>query len=116
MLPVTFLQEQIGHAQVAARTENEAIQASADAFALFGLIPFVCECADPTCAQIVQLTFEQYDAIRKFPRRFFNVSGHEQSAVDARAERLILVTGNLTVVEKRGVAGAIAAEARDHSS
>ncbi|MBA3841117.1 MAG: hypothetical protein H0X39_00585 [Actinobacteria bacterium] len=60
--------------------------------------------------------FEQYDTIRKFPRRFFNVTGHERQAVEARAERIILVVGSLTVVEKRGVAGEIAAEAHELST
>lgn len=110
---MTLLQEQFGHAQVAARAENEAIHASADAFALQRLIPFVCECADPFCSEIIQLDFLEYDAIRKYPRRFFNVTGHEKPAVDAAAEQIVLVAGELTVVDKFGVAGDIAAGAHE---
>ncbi|HST15599.1 MAG TPA: hypothetical protein VLJ44_12200 [Gaiellaceae bacterium] len=104
-------QEEIGQAQVAGRAENEAIQASADRLTLLGPIPFVCECAKRDCAEIVRLSFDEYEAIRQFPRRFFNVSGHETPSVEARAERILAVVGDLTVVEKIGVAGDLAADA-----
>jgi hypothetical protein len=101
-------QEEIGQAQVAYRTENEAIQASADKLTLLGPIPFVCECPDRDCSEIVRLSFDEYEAIRQYPRRFFNVSGHEAESVIAGAERIIAVAGDLTVVEKIGVAGQVA--------
>jgi hypothetical protein len=106
-------QEAIGHAQIAARTENEAIQASADKLAMLGPIPFVCECADRNCAEIVRLSFDEYEAIRQYPCRFFNISGHETTSVAAAAERIIAVAGELTVVEKIGVAGELAAAAHE---
>ena len=105
--------EEIGHAQVACRSENEAIQASADALTLLGAIPFVCECPNKDCVEIVGLSLDEYEAIRQYPRRFFNVSGHETASVEARAERIIAVAGDLTVVEKIGVAGEIAADAHE---
>ena len=108
-------QEEIGQAQVASRAENEAIQASADTLALLGAIPFVCECPDRGCAEIVRLTFDEYDAIRQSPRRFFNVSGHETASVAAGAERVIAVAGELTVVEKIGIAGEVATDAHSRA-
>jgi hypothetical protein len=104
-------QERIGQAQVDCRAENEAIQASADRLALLGPIPFVCECPERSCAELVRLGFDEYEAIRQYPRRFFNVSGHETASVDAGAERIVAVVGELTVVEKIGVAGEVAMEA-----
>lgn len=106
-------QEEIGQAQVACRTENEAIQASADKLTLFGPIPFVCECPERDCAELVRLTFDEYEAIRQDPRRFFNISGHEAASVEAGAERILAVAGDLTVVEKIGVAGDVAADAHE---
>lgn len=106
-------QEEIGQAQVACRTENEAIQASADKLALPGLIPFVCECPDRDCAEIVRLSFDEYEAIRQSPRRFFNFSGHEAASVAAGAERILAVAGDLTVVQKIGVAGDVAVDAHE---
>ncbi len=109
-------QEEIGQAQVACRLENEAIQASADKLTLLGPIPFVCECPDPDCSEIVRLSFDEYEAIRRYPRRFFNVSGHEAASVEAGAERIIAVVDDLTVVEKVGVAGDIASAAHERSA
>jgi len=104
-------QEEIGQAQVACRTENEAIQASADRLALLDPIPLVCECPDRDCAEIVRLSFDEYEAIRQDPRRFFNISGHETASVEAGAERILAVAGDFTVVEKIGVAGDVAVDA-----
>lgn len=110
------LQEEIGEAQVAFRNANETIQASADSFAIYGNIPFVCECANRDCMEIVPLSFDQYDAIRQHPTRFFNITGHERTSVEEGAERIVAVAGELTVVEKVGVAGAVAAEAYPRQS
>ena len=104
------LREQIGRAQVAFRQQNEQIQASADKLAMLGPIPFICECPDTNCMEVVDLSFDQYDALRVHPQRFFNVSGHEQESVDAGAERVLLVAGELTVVEKIGIAGLVAGD------
>ena len=61
----------------------------------------------------VRLSFDEYEAVRQYPCRFFNVSGHETTSVEAGAERIIAVAGELTVVEKVGVAGDIATEAHE---
>jgi hypothetical protein len=107
----TEQQERIGQAQVSCRAENEAIQASADRLALLGPIPFVCECPNQTCAEIVRLSFDEYETVRQYPRLFFNVSGHEITSVTAGAERILAVVGNLTIVEKIGIAGDVATNA-----
>jgi hypothetical protein len=109
-------QQQIGEAQVAFRDANERIQASADGFAIHGDIPFICECPDGDCMEPVRLTFDQYDAIRQHPTRFFNITGHERSSVETGAERIVAVVDELTVVEKVGVAGEVAAEAYPRQS
>ncbi|HEY3576511.1 MAG TPA: hypothetical protein VGK68_00790 [Gaiellaceae bacterium] len=108
--------ERIGEAQVAFRNANETIQASADRAAILGNIPFVCECPDGDCMELVQLSFDQYEAIRQHPTRFFNITGHERSSVDRGAERIVVVADELTVVEKIGVAGEVAAEAYPRQS
>ena len=43
-------------------------------------VPFICECADPACVEIVQMTMKEYREIREDPRTFLNVPGHEASA------------------------------------
>ena len=109
-------QEEIGQAQIACRAENEAIQASADTLAMLGPIPFVCECPSSECSEIVRLSFDEYEQIRQDPRRFFNVSGHETASVAAGAERILAVAGDLTVVEKIGIAGLLAADANQRTA
>ena len=100
----------IGRAQVWCRAQNETIQLSVDSLGMLGPIPFLCECPDRDCVEIIRLTFDEYDAVRQHPRRFFNVSGHEAASVELGAERIVAVAGELTIVEKIGVAGDIAAD------
>ena len=110
---MTADQAEIGNAQVALRNANETIQASADRFTLVDSIPFICECPDPECSEVVNLSYDTYEAIRQSPRQFFNVSGHETPSVEAGAERIIAVVGELTIVEKIGVAGDVATDGYD---
>jgi hypothetical protein len=72
-----------------------------------GLLPFLCECADAGCNQIVHLTADEYEAVRASGRHFLNATGHEengaQTRVVARHERY-------EVHEKVGRAGELADE------
>ena len=107
------IQRGIGQRQLVFRAENEHIYASADALSMHGPIPFLCECADPACTDIVRMSDIEYDTVSQYPCRFFNVSGHEASSVEAGAERVLLVIGEFTVVVKVGIAGDVASHARD---
>ena len=79
-------------------------------------VPFICECADPGCREIVMLSFLDYEAIREHPNRFFLVAGHED-AEDAH-ERVLEAEHGYAVVEKIGTAGVEAArlDMRDHGA
>ena len=116
MGPESDPKQEIGETQVEFRNANEKIQASADGFAIHGSIPFVCECPDRDCLELVRLSFDEYEAIRQHPTRFFNITGHERSSVETGAERIVAVADELTVVEKIGVAGEVAAEAYPRQS
>jgi hypothetical protein len=104
--------ESIGENQVAFREANERIEWAAHFALLEGHVPFICECPAVECMAIVQLTLDEYDAIRANPRRFFNVPGHERRSVSAGAETVVSVFDAFTVVDKVGVAGDLAVEAR----
>ena len=106
-------QRQIAEHQIAFRELNEGIEATADSVPLAGLIPFTCECPDPVCSELVQLSFDEYEAVRQHSRRFFNVPGHERESVEAGAEVLLVVLHRFAVVEKIGLAGNLAARAHD---
>ena len=73
-----------------------------------GLLPALCECADLRCTDAVQLTPQQYEAVRSEPRWFINAPGHQVNAqgwvqVISENERFV-------VVEKIGAAGKLAEE------
>lgn len=106
-------QQTIARHQISFRDANEKIQAAADSTALGGPIPFICECPDSECADIVRLTFDEYEAIREHPRRFFNVPSHEHKSVAAGAETVLAVLKRFTIVEKVGIAGEMAREAHE---
>jgi hypothetical protein len=49
--------------------------------------PFLCECLQDGCSELVELGVKQYEAVRADPRRFFVRSGHELDGVDEVVER-----------------------------
>src|SRR5437763_533946 len=59
------------------RKANERIQLAAVEFDADEALPFLCECPDPACIEMVRLTLGQYAQVRAHPRRFVVASGHE---------------------------------------
>ena len=104
-------QERIAEHQIACRRSNNRIFRTAEQLALTTPIPFICECADTACTEIVQLNAVEYQAVRRHPRGFFNITGHEAPSVKAGAERIVAVISDFTMVMKIGVAGERATEA-----
>ena len=77
------------------RRINEGMEARQDPGAL---LTFMCECGRLGCNRLIQLTREEYEAVRADGRRFALVDGHEMPDVEdvvQRADRYI-------VVRKRG--------------
>jgi hypothetical protein len=70
------------------------------------LTGFVCECSREDCAELVEITETEYEAVRSDPRRFLVRLGHEDLKVDRVVER----HPRFLVVEKFGQAGEIAIE------
>ena len=69
-------------------------------------VPFLCECADPNCREILRLTLDEYRELRCDPRHFVNMAGHEASE-HGWAEVIARTDGYVTVA-KIGRAGDIA--------
>jgi hypothetical protein len=67
---------------------------------------FLCECADPGCTDRILLTNEQYEEVRAKPTRFVLAPGHASPEI----EHVVKREDEHVVVEKRGVAGRIAAK------
>jgi hypothetical protein len=84
------------------RAGNERIDATVgDAH---GTTTFMCECGDPQCFQMIDLTKEEYEAVRAHPAHFFVVRGHEDLTA---GEVVVEEAASFTVVEKRGAERAI---------
>ena len=60
------------------------------------LLQFVCECGSRECEQLISLTLEEYEAVRRDSRRFAVVPGHFYPD----AERVVHHHERYEVVEK----------------
>ena len=97
--------ERIARNDAIFREANERIREFAETSDIETPLPFICECADPECREIVLLTLEQYRELRRDPRHFVNVEGH-QVAAEGWVEVVAQTDGHVTV-EKLGRAGEI---------
>lgn len=64
---------------------------------------FICECSDTDCAESLELTPAEYEAVRARGTRFIVLPGHQLEAV----ERVVEGNGRFLVVEKFGQAAAV---------
>lgn len=93
------------------REANEQVrQAAALLPAAGAATPFICECEDAGCREIVQLDAAEYEAVRAEPTTFLIAPGHPSSTGE-----LVTDHGRYAVVRKTGTAGRIA-EATDPRS
>ena len=86
------------------RQANESINSIAQRADL-PRIPFVCECANPRCLEIIKLSRAEYEAVRADGRRFLNAPGHEAAA--RGWAKVVERHLDFVVVEKVGEAGEI---------
>jgi hypothetical protein len=100
--------EKIARNNAAFRSANEEIANAADEHGLADgrIVPFLCECSDGRCSEVIHLTLAEYRHVRSNPRWFAHARGHE-AAVAGAVELLEEHQGYL-VVEKVGHAGAVA--------
>ncbi len=61
------------------REANEGIAGKARELTFSAPVPFLCECADATCKQMVSARIEEYENARAHPQRFLTLPGHELS-------------------------------------
>ncbi len=104
--PDRLTEERVARNDARFRRANEQIEEAAYELDQDGLLPFLCECADLACTQVVELSLGEYEAVRADSRHFLNAPGHEVAgrgtgAVVQRNDRFV-------VYEKRGHAGEVA--------
>jgi hypothetical protein len=93
-----FTVERIARNHAIFRTANDGISASAEEWEPESRIPFLCECADERCREIVRLTRQEYREVRSDPGHFVNTPGHEASA-HGWAEVIARADGHVTVAK-----------------
>ena len=76
-------------------------------------MPFICECSDQECMEIVRLDLEEYEEVREHPRRFFTAPGHAAETVEAGAGIIANELPGHTLADKIGLVGEIAEERYD---
>lgn len=70
------------------------------------LYEFFCECSDASCAERIPLTLAAYEYVRADSTRFVLAPGHDRSEI----EDVVDGASEYVVVEKKGIAGEVAAE------
>jgi hypothetical protein len=79
------------------REVNEAIARTAARFQS-DEADFVCECADPDCANRLTAELADYEDVRAEPTHFLLAPGHGEPEI----ERVVHETGDYEIVEKFG--------------
>ena len=95
----------IAHAEALFRDVNERIAESAGRFDARDA-EFVCECADPSCAERVPATLNQYEEVRSDGTHFLLAPGHEVTEVERvvkRPHRRFVVVEKFNAVVARTV-------------
>jgi hypothetical protein len=88
------------------RAANESIEDSAQKANFAPLpIPFICECEEESCTQIVRLTLSEYELVRANSKHFFVSPGHQSDP-----DLVVAEADGYTTVEKTGEEGRLVAE------
>ncbi len=102
--------EQVARNDAVFRAANERIESAAADLRAAEPLPFICECADTSCLELILLTRSEYEEIRRHATWFAVVSGHEGGSDSA--SRVVEERDGYVIVEKVGK-GAGVAEALD---
>jgi hypothetical protein len=81
-------EERIARNEVRFREINEQLEA--DLRRLPGdpeMVSFVCECGNRACADLVQMTFGEYERVRSDPHSFVVAPGHAMPEVEEVVQR-----------------------------
>ena len=96
--------ERVARNELAFRQANESLRTVFEDAPGDGAYPFLCECGERRCTEVVCISLETYATIRENPRRFLILTGHKQ----LDSERIVDSGEGYEIVEKSGVAGDIA--------
>jgi hypothetical protein len=93
--------EQAAKNEATFRGANERLEEKVDELDLGETrTPFLCECEEETCTEILMLLRDEYEEVRAHPRRFVLAPGHRNGD-----DQLIQDGGGFEVIEKQGKEG-----------
>jgi hypothetical protein len=75
---------------------NERLRARIEELSLDGFIPFICECSDPNCFTVVELSRGEYEQTADQADTFVLAPGH----ADLSIESVVAQTERFEVVRK----------------
>jgi hypothetical protein len=102
--------EQAARTQSLFREINERVRSLNESFSqLVDLGDWICECANDTCVDRVEMSSRAYEAVRRDGAHFFVAPGNEHVWPDI--ERITERTDGYWVIEKTGQAGELARRA-----
>ena len=71
--------ERVANNQATFREANEGIQQASREYNVDGRLPFICECSDRDCVEIIQLKLAEYEKVRAMPTHFITARGHHHA-------------------------------------
>ena len=107
--------EKVARNNASFRAANEGIAEAAEEHGLDDgrPVPFICECSDPRCTEIILLTLTEYKRVRSSSRWFAHASGHDSDLPDA--VRLLEDHQRYVLAEKINHAGEVVARLTDQA-
>jgi hypothetical protein len=77
----------VGQNEALFRNVNEEVRDVGEAFAITGSLRMVCECGEQTCIEQIEVSGEEYEAIRADPTHFAIKPGHDVPDVETVVAR-----------------------------
>jgi hypothetical protein len=81
------LQRRLASNETVLREVNEGIERGQWPGEAGDPVRFRCECARLGCNLLLELTLEEYELVRRHPRRFLMIDGHEVPELEKVVER-----------------------------
>ncbi len=101
----TESEERAARNEAVFREANEKLEDKRRELDIGGPTPFLCECGNPDCTELIRLSAEQYQHVRSRANRFLIATGHYALNAVTIEEH-----AGYVIVEKHGIAGRIAEE------
>jgi hypothetical protein len=91
--------------QTAFREANERIrEAVATPDVVLPVVPFVCECGDPSCRRLLNVPLAVYARVRESPLRFLHATEHVS---DGTSGTVVETLEGFAIVEKSGLSAEV---------